>query len=112
MEMYKRLIEVAKEKNTSIWKVLDKLGISRGIMSSLKAGRSKSISQSNLEKIARELGVSINYLIYGEESSTVESPSLDDIAYSLYNSLDDLSPEERDRKVREILPELVRRMKE
>lgn len=43
------------------------LGISRGIMGDLKAGRTKKLSAANMEKIASYFGVSTDYLL-GNES--------------------------------------------
>lgn len=49
-------------------KLCSELGISRGILSDLKAGRTKKLSAENLTKIAGFFGVSIGYLLGEEEA--------------------------------------------
>ena len=96
MDMYERLRTVAKEKGTSIWKVLDDLHISRGIMSALKAGRSQQLKQKTLQSIADYLGVSINYLIYGTDDEIKQTDGeIDDFAYALYNETKTMTEEQK-----------------
>ena len=73
-------------------KLCSELGISRGILSDLKAGRTKKLSAENLSKIASYFGVSTDTLL-GEDAA--EAPTLTpkdsrDIARNLERIMADL----------------------
>lgn len=96
MDMYERLKTVAKEKGTSIWRVLDDLHISRGIMSALKSGKSQQLTQRTLQKIADRLGVSIDYLINGQNDYVEpNNGEIDEFAYALYNEAKQMTDEQK-----------------
>ena len=96
VDMYERLKTVAKEKGTSIWRVLDDLHISRGIMSALKSGKSQQLTQRTLQKIADRLGVSIDYLINGQNDYVEpNNGEIDEFAYALYNEAKQMTDEQK-----------------
>lgn len=96
MELYERLETVAKEKGTSVYRITKDLGLSRGIMSSLKAGKSKTLSQKTLSKIAEYLGVSIDYLINGQNDEIKDqNDEIDDFGFAMYNYGKSLTDEQK-----------------
>lgn len=71
-------------------KMCSELGISRGIMSDLKAGRTKKLSAENIEKISKYFGVSSDYLLGTPETKKTPTPESertiddDDIKFALF----------------------------
>ena len=63
---YDRIYAVCKEKNTSPSAVLNALGCSTGNISKWKNGSVPNLDLAS--KIASHLGVSLDYLVYGNES--------------------------------------------
>ena len=63
---YDRVYAVCKEKNTSPSAVLSALGCSTGNISKWKSGSVPNLDLAS--KIASHLGVSLDYLVYGNES--------------------------------------------
>ncbi|MDL2293178.1 helix-turn-helix domain-containing protein [Ruminococcaceae bacterium OttesenSCG-928-D13] len=62
-DLYNKIDALCKEAGTTIGAMCNSMGISRGNLSDLKAGRSKSLSAEKLAKIARFLGVTTDYLL-------------------------------------------------
>lgn len=62
-ELYARIDELCKQNSISLNTLCVSTGISRSMLSELKAGRSKSISSDNLAKIADYFKVSTDYLL-------------------------------------------------
>ena len=62
-ELYARIDELCKQNSISLNTLCVATGISRSMLSELKAGRSKSISSDNLAKIADYFKVSADYLL-------------------------------------------------
>lgn len=62
-KMYGIIEELCAERGIKPGKLCAELGISRGIMSDLKAGRTKRLSAENIEKVSGYFGVSSDYLL-------------------------------------------------
>ncbi len=61
--MYEVIERLCTERNIKPGKLCSELGISRGILSDLKAGRTKKLSAQNLAKVSAFLGVSTDYIL-------------------------------------------------
>lgn len=62
-KMYSIVEQLCQEHGIRPGKLCTELNISRGILSDLKAGRTKRLSAENMEKISRYFGVSTDYLL-------------------------------------------------
>lgn len=67
-EMFERINNRCIELGTLPGVVCNKLGIRRGLMTDLKNNPGRYLSAENVLKLARELRVSCDYLISGEDS--------------------------------------------
>lgn len=56
-KMYGIIEELCRERGIKPGKMCADLGISRGVMGDLKAGRTKKLSAENIEKVSRYFGV-------------------------------------------------------
>ncbi|MBR2048311.1 MAG: helix-turn-helix transcriptional regulator [Oscillospiraceae bacterium] len=61
--MYGIIEQLCTERGIKPGKLCSELGISRGILSDLKAGRTKKLSAENVAKISAYFGVSTDYLL-------------------------------------------------
>ena len=108
--LYERLEFEARKKGKTIYGLCKELEISKGALSNLKSGISKSLSTKTLNKFADALGVSINYLVNGTDDEN--EPTVDDIEFSLYNGLEQMSTEEGKQKAIEIATKLLNMFKD
>lgn len=88
-KMYGIIESLCKDRGIKPGKMCADLGISRGIMGDLKAGRTKRLSAENIAKVSAYFGVSSDYLL-GKESkqapthSGERKVSDDDIKFALF----------------------------
>lgn len=73
--LYSRIELLCKQKGINITVMCRDAGVTRGNLSDLKKGRTSSLSAKNLEKISSYFGVSMEYLLTGEQK---EKPSVND----------------------------------
>ena len=73
-EMYNRIVALCKERGIKPGRVCTDTGLSRGMMSDLKMGRTKELSAKNTKIIADYFGVTTDYLLTGED--TKKEPGL------------------------------------
>lgn len=66
-KMYGIIEQLCTGRGIKPGKLCADLGISRGIMGDLKAGRTKRLSAENIAKVANYFGVSTDYLLTSEE---------------------------------------------
>lgn len=66
-KMYGIIEDLCNERGIKPGRLCADIGISRGIMGDLKAGRTKKLSAENLEKVASYFGVSMDYLLGTEQ---------------------------------------------
>ena len=71
-ELYSKIEELCKQKGINITFMCSECGIPRASLSDFKNGRKKSLSTDTVKKIAAYFGVSVDYLIYGNESHSDE----------------------------------------
>lgn len=101
-KMYAIIEQLCMEHNIRPGKLCTELGISRGILSDLKAGRTKRLSAENIEKVANYFDVSADYLLgntpkketptgSGERSITNE-----DLKFALWGDSADMNDDDLD----------------
>lgn len=73
-DLYNRIYDLCQERNISVGKMCNELGISRGNLTELKMDRIKTLKADNLTKISGFFGVSIDYLLGTE---TKKAPTQD-----------------------------------
>lgn len=73
-KMYKRIDELCRQRHVSITKMCMLAGVSRSSLTELKMGRINTLKAETLDKIAKSLGTSVEYLLHGDESHTNEKP--------------------------------------
>lgn len=72
-ELYIRIENLCKEHKISITAMCKEAMVSRGSITDLKQGRSKTLSSEAISKIAEYFGVSVDYLLNGEDNIKVEA---------------------------------------
>ncbi|MDY5007954.1 helix-turn-helix domain-containing protein [Candidatus Allofournierella merdipullorum] len=77
--LYETISSLCEEKGIKPGRMCNELGISRGAITDLKAGRKQSLSAETLSKIATYFGVSVDYLL---GSAQKEEPHADQIDLS------------------------------
>jgi transcriptional regulator with XRE-family HTH domain len=65
--LYTRISTLCTQRGITPGKLCADLGLSRGIITDLKAGRKKDLYATTAYKIAKYLGVSVGYLLGLEE---------------------------------------------
>ena len=89
LDTLNKIIQILKERKIKQIELTNYLGVSKNIFTDWKSGRNASYIK-HLPKIADFFGVSVDYLL-GKETSTTEN----DFTYALYNELaHDLSEEQ------------------
>ena len=89
-EMYNRIVALCNERGIKPGRVCADTGLSRGMMSDLKMGRTKELSAKNTKIIADYFGVTTDYLLTGEETKKAPIPegerkvSDSDIKFALF----------------------------
>lgn len=91
-DLYNRIYDLCQERNISVGKMCNELGISRGNLTELKMDRIKTLKADNLTKISGFFGVSIDYLLGTEtkKAPTQEGEreiGFDDFTYAFYVSI-------------------------
>lgn len=87
--MYERIVALCEQKGIKPGRVCADTGLSRGMMSDLKMGRTKELSGKNAKIVADYFGVTTDYL-YGQEAEKAPTqqgerqPSDDEIKFALF----------------------------
>lgn len=105
--LYERLEFEAKKRGKTLYGLCAELGISKGTLSNLKSGISKSLSTKTLGKFADAFGVSVDYLLNKEPAD----PNFDDVQFAFLNGFDDLPDDEKKKRFVEIVGKLSEMMK-
>lgn len=66
-QIHSRIYTLCAQQGITPGKMCAELGISRGIISDLKAGRKKDLAATTAYKIAKYFGVSVGYLLGMED---------------------------------------------
>ena len=72
--LYETISHLCEGKGIKPGRMCNELGISRGAITDLKAGRKQSLSADTLSKIAAYFGVSVDYLLGNEEQKKPVAP--------------------------------------
>lgn len=102
-EMYNRIVALCNERGIKPGRVCADTGLSRGMMSDLKMGRTKELSAKNTKIIADYFGVTTDYLLTGEKTKKAPTPegereiTFDDFTFAMQNESKDLT--EADKQI-------------
>lgn len=77
-ETYRRIEKLCNAKDIDITTLCRNADISRASLSEFKAGRTKKLSTSTLEKIANYFDVSVDYLLTGEDFASEDDSELNE----------------------------------
>lgn len=95
--MYGIIESLCASKGIKPGKLCSELGISRGTIGDLKAGRTKKLSAENVAKIASYFGVSTDFVL-GKEKAPAESDkrSVSDaeLKFALWGDCEDVSDDD------------------
>ena len=110
-KMYGIIESLCKERGIKPGKLCADLGISRGIMGDLKAGRTKRLSAENIAKVSAYFGVTAGYLL-GEESKKApteagERIDMSEVDIAFYGDYKELSDDDQ-----KTIRDMVRVMRE
>jgi transcriptional regulator with XRE-family HTH domain len=101
--LYERIKTACGRKGISVSAMCLNLGMSKSVMSDLKSGRKKTLSADTLDRIARYLQTSVDYLLGNE----AEQPDiLDQVDVAFYGDFKELTPEQK-----EAVRDMVRAMR-
>lgn len=104
MLFYDKLEAVAHEKGVTVYRIFKDLGLSVGIMSALKSGKTQVPSFKTLNSISNYLGVPSDYILnYGDErkdattgtQETEPDSSSESFGFAMYQAEKKLSEEEK-----------------
>lgn len=107
--LYETISSLCTEKGIKPGRMCNELGISRGAITDLKAGRKQSLSAETLSKIATYFEVSVDYLLGNEpkeKPSGGESDILNEIDIAFYGDYKALDDEQK-----EIIRDMARTMR-
>lgn len=74
-DLYSNIHALCEKENIKDGTLCSKIEIRRSLLSELKAGRTKKLSAETLSKIADYFGVTVDYLLTGEEPEQKEKPA-------------------------------------
>jgi len=72
--MYERIVDLCNGAGIKPGKLCAETGLSRGMLTDLKMGRTKELSAKNSRIIADYFGVSVDYLLTGEQKEKAPTP--------------------------------------
>lgn len=112
-ELYNRIELLCESKGINITKMCKESGASRGALSDLKMGRTKSLSSDTLNRLANYFGVSVDYLLGKEETPADKGEQIDlsDIEIGLLGDYKELT-EENKATIRDMVRLMRERQKE
>ncbi len=111
--LYETISSLCEEKGIKPGRMCNELGISRGAITDLKAGRKQSLSAETLSKIATYFGVSVDYLLGSaqKEEPQAEQIDLSDVELGFLGDYKELT-EENKATVRDMVRLMRERQKE
>ena len=78
LSLYDRIDSLCKEKGTNITQMCKAAGVPRSALSEYKAGRNKTISFANLQKIADFFNMTVDGLVNGQENKKESLPQTEE----------------------------------
>ena len=91
-DLYNTVMELCKIKGVSGYRLCKDTGMQPSILTDLKMGRQKSLNATNANKVANYFGVSVDYLLGGEEIKKPADQKADGLRELGYA---DLTPENK-----------------
>lgn len=85
--LYETIAALCEQRGIKPGRMCNELGISRGAITDLKAGRKQSLSAETLSKIANYFEVTVDYLLGSDEKNDLATKSKvtdDDIKFALF----------------------------
>lgn len=95
LPLYERIDKLCKEKGTNITQMCKVSGVSRSALSDYKAGKNKTISFANLQKIANYFNLTVDELVNDDQNNDKNDVTYDDFTYAMYNHSKELTDEEK-----------------
>lgn len=111
--LYETISSLCDGKGIKPGRMCNELGISRGAITDLKAGRKQSLSAETLTKIATYFGVSVDYLLGGAQKEEPQADQIDlsDVELGFLGDYKELT-EENKATVRDMVRLMRERQKE
>lgn len=102
--LYERIQSLCKDKGVSGSRMCLDLGLSKSTLSDMKSGRKNGISTTTANKMADYLGVSVDYLLNGEEqkNNAPDELVLTEDEIRILSAFREMSPE-RQKALAELL---------
>ncbi len=91
-KLYERIESLCKENGINITKMCTQAGISRASLTDLKVGRSKTLNNFTMVKIAEFFNVTTDYLS-GLTDVKIKTLNVDDLKFALFNEIDGITDE-------------------
>ena len=88
--LYERIYNACKNQGKNVYGMCRQIGISTGIISSLKSGKSKSVSMSTLQKIADYLNIPVDYFMDADKK---QADRHDDLLFALFGTTEGITDE-------------------
>jgi len=89
--LYEKIMELCKSQGVSGARLCADVGLSRGILTELKSGRTKTLSVPTMQKIAQYFGVPLEYLLSDESEEITPVGQIQDELFEKRKLLFDLS---------------------
>lgn len=100
-KLYEVLSALCNEKGITGYRMCKDCGIQPSIMTDLKMGRREGLKAETATKIASYFGVTVDYLLTGEQKENPIAKSdevtFDDFTYALHNQSKDLNDENKEK---------------
>ena len=111
--LYETISSLCDGKGIKPGRMCNELGISRGAITDLKAGRKQSLSAETLTKIATYFGVSVDYLLGSAQKEEPQADQIDlsDVELGFLGDYKELT-EENKATVRDMVRLMRERQKE
>lgn len=96
--IYENILNLCAEKGIKPGKMCGDLHLSRSLMTDLKAGRKKGVTDKTAVKIAEYFGVSVDR-VFGvgkEKSPSEDGVTFDDFTYAMHGHSGDLTAADKD----------------
>lgn len=96
LPLYERIDKLCKDNGTNITQMCKEAGVQRSALSDYKSGKNKTISFSNLQKIADYFNMTVDKLVNGETAEQKKDEiTFDDFTYAMYDHAKDLTEDEK-----------------
>jgi len=97
-DLYEKVSFLCNSRGITVYKMCKEIGIRGSILSDLNCGRKKNLSAETLSKIADYFGVTVDYLLHGEQNVNApadvgEGVSDSDIKFALFGGDGEITDE-------------------